>query len=144
MFIAISLVLVITSFILGRLTSSARFLKNDPVWLQEQLNILNIVQDTPLNTTPTLDSVDAVKDTLETTNKRIISIFEEYLLERISSGTYSYSQTAKEFHYVSRENLIKLLNTVRYNYKQKGISLDMELLSRGGANYVKVEVHLNA
>lgn len=109
--IAIAIALIITSFIVGRLTSPTRFYKNDTAWLLARLDELGVQlkvvtdskevkEDKITIPKDNINPVKQVDNIIDSNKKSIKSEFQKAIYNNIAKGTFNFR------HHSSAYNLL--------------------------------------
>ena len=106
MYIVIAIALVVTSFIVGRLTSPARFYKDDKAWLLERLEELGIEAKVIKEVTAeqatkpkeTVNNVKQVDNVIENHKKAIKQEFQKAVYNNIAKGTFLFRHHSASYN----------------------------------------------
>lgn len=141
----ITVILIITSFILGRITSPARFHSKDKVWLEKRLKDLgNTGYVEPVKKGQSMDStaMDSFTLILDQHRKTIRTVFFNDLLYNMKHGICEYSSYSDKYNLLPKDSVVMILNELitEVESKNPGLSLKGSLL--GGRN-PKVDIRIN-
>ena len=150
MYIASIILLVVTAFFIGRITSNYKIRANDPEWLLDNLKRVGVnvtVQNSAdTNSAKTEEKSDTTSGSVEGIIKdqkaKIKKVFTDSIKTNLSRGVYKFYSHSEVYNIFSPENTKEILAGILKEFEKNNpsISVDASFCQKNGGYYVSFTI----